>query len=338
MFRIRFHGRGGQGIKTASRILGTAFFMAGYEVQDAPRYGAERRGAPLFAYVRADKSAVNERGIISQPDLVVVADDTLVGMPAAGVMQGVDQHTVLLINSHEKAETWSQRLNTPARIIILTAMETVGDDAEACDDTKEATMDRAELPYIGSSCAAASAALTNVISREVFADALTEELKPLGENIVNKNMDIAMAAFDAMSQHVGIVSESNLSSAKEYIKPEWIKLPFEEAEISAPAIHAGVTSVKVRTGLWRTMRPVIDYERCSGCWWVCSTYCPDGAINVTDEGLPDIDYDHCKGCLICVAQCPPQAIESIAEHVAKHREMSAASISGGSATGGVHDT
>ncbi|MEN8711676.1 MAG: 2-oxoacid:acceptor oxidoreductase family protein, partial [Arenicellales bacterium] len=45
MYRIRFHGRGGQGMKTASRILGTAFFLAGYEVQDAPRYGAERRGA-----------------------------------------------------------------------------------------------------------------------------------------------------------------------------------------------------------------------------------------------------------------------------------------------------
>ncbi len=43
MYRIRFHGRGGQGMKTASQILGTAFFLEGYEVQDAPRYGAERR-------------------------------------------------------------------------------------------------------------------------------------------------------------------------------------------------------------------------------------------------------------------------------------------------------
>ncbi len=53
MFRIRFHGRGGQGMKTASRILGTAFFKAGYQVRDAPRYGAERRRAPIFAYGRA---------------------------------------------------------------------------------------------------------------------------------------------------------------------------------------------------------------------------------------------------------------------------------------------
>jgi len=83
MYRIRFHGRGGQGMKTASRILGTALFLEGYEVQDAPRYGAERRGAPIFAFVRAARKIINERGIIAVPDLVVVADDTLVPVPAA---------------------------------------------------------------------------------------------------------------------------------------------------------------------------------------------------------------------------------------------------------------
>jgi len=315
MFRIRFHGRGGQGMKTASRILGSAFFLAGYEVQDAPRYGAERRGAPLFAYVRADKAPVNERGIISHPDLVVVSDDTLVGMPAAGVLQGVDKHTVLLINSHEPAETWSHRLNTAATVLILPAREDVED--------------RAELPYIGSSCAAASAALTGVISRDIFTEALSHELAHLGEKIVNENLAIALSAFDAMKVHAGVVKESGLPSASDYQKPEWIELPFDDAEVSAPAIHAGATSVKVRTGLWRTMRPVIDYERCSGCWWVCSTFCPDGAINVTDQGLPDIDYDHCKGCLVCVAQCPPQAIESIPEHVAREQETAAENADGG---------
>ena len=76
-------------MKTASRILGSALFQQGYEVQDAPRYGAERRGAPIFAYVRADKKPINERGIIHRPDLVIVADDTLVAIPAAGVLAGM---------------------------------------------------------------------------------------------------------------------------------------------------------------------------------------------------------------------------------------------------------
>ena len=62
MYRIRFHGRGGQGIKTASRILGSAFFAEGFEVQDAPRYGAERRGAPIT--VRLVKGAYWDYEII----------------------------------------------------------------------------------------------------------------------------------------------------------------------------------------------------------------------------------------------------------------------------------
>ena len=125
-----------------------------------------------------------------------------------------------------------------------------------------------------------------------------------------------------MIEYKKSVKQSGLPSAEQYDKPEWIELPFEVAETSAPAIHSGATSVQVRTGLWRTMRPVINYEKCSGCWWVCSTYCPDGAIKVRDDNKPEIDYDHCKGCLICVAQCPPHAIESIPEHIAKEQDDS----------------
>jgi len=309
MYRIRFHGRGGQGMKTASRILGTAFFAAGYQVQDAPRYGAERRGAPIFAYVRAARTPINERGIISRPDLVVVADDTLIGIPAAGVTQGLDRRTVLLINSIESADTWRQRLNTDASVLILAAREDVED--------------RATLPYIGSRCAAAAAALTGVISRTVLLGAIAEELRHLPADVVQQNRAVALAAFESMAAHAGVVEPGAMPSASAYAKPGWIDLPFENAAISNLAIHAGATSVEVRTGLWRTMRPVINYDKCSGCSWICSTYCPDGAINVRADGYPDIDYDHCKGCLICVAQCPPHAIESIAEQVARAQQTGA---------------
>jgi pyruvate ferredoxin oxidoreductase gamma subunit len=305
MYRIRFHGRGGQGMKTASRILGSAFFRAGYEVQDAPRYGAERRGAPIFAFVRAAKGAINERGIIADPDLVVVADDTLVAMPAAGVLQGLGAGTTLLINSHEDAATWQQRLNTPARVLILPAREEVED--------------RAELREIGASCAAAAAALVGVIALDDLLAALDDELGHLGEAVVERNRASASAAYQAMAAEAGSVAEGTAASAEDYQPPEWIALPLDSGDRAAPAIHAAATSVQVRTGLWRTMRPVIDYERCNRCWWVCSTFCPDGAIAVEGD-KPVIDYDHCKGCLVCVAQCPPHAIEAVAEHVARQQE------------------
>jgi pyruvate ferredoxin oxidoreductase gamma subunit len=157
----------------------------------------------------------------------------------------------------------------------------------------------------------------------LLIEALCEELGHLNEDIIIQNRDIALSEFDDMSRHAGLVEQSGLPSASDYIKPEWIDMPFENAQISNIAIHAGATSVKVRTGLWRTMRPVINYDKCTGCVWICSTYCPDGVINVRADGYPEIDYDHCKGCLICVAQCPPHAIESIAEHIAREQEAGA---------------
>jgi pyruvate ferredoxin oxidoreductase gamma subunit len=313
MFRIRFHGRGGQGMKTASRILGTAFFLEGYEVQDAPRYGAERRGAPIFAYVRAARKTINERGIIDHPDLVVVADDTLVPLVAAGVLQGIRDNTVLLINSHENGATWQHRLNTKCPIVIL-------------PETGEVE-DRAELPYIGATCAGAAAALLAVISRDRLCLAIEEELGRLGQAVVSKNRVNALAAFEYMETHARIrVAEGAAVSARHYARPQWIDLPFEDARISAPIIHAGLTSVEVKTGLWRTMRPIVDYGLCRGCWWVCSTFCPDGAINVNND-RPEIDYDHCKGCLVCAAQCPSDAIAAVPEAEALEKE---AALEGGS--------
>jgi pyruvate ferredoxin oxidoreductase gamma subunit len=98
--------------------------LAGFEVQDAPLYGAERRGAPIFAYVRAARYPIQERGIIRRPDLVVVADDTLLAVPAAGVMTGVDEHTVVLIQSFESAQTWRERLRFSGPLVILPTPET----------------------------------------------------------------------------------------------------------------------------------------------------------------------------------------------------------------------
>ncbi len=295
MYRIRFHGRGGQGIKTASRILGSAFFREGFEVQDAPRYSAERRGAPIFAYVRAQRAPINERGVIIHPDLVIVADDTLVAVPAASVLQGVVARTVLLIDSAESEAVWRRRLNIEGPVIVL---------PKATEETH----------LLGAACAGAAARLVGVIARASLEGAIGDELSGRDPDIVRTNKRVARDAFEAVTEHTGVVTpaaESEISDA-----PCWVDLPTEPAEMSAPAIHGGLTSVQVRTGLWRSLRPVIDYDHCRHCWWVCSTFCPDSAILVDDEGRPKIDYDHCKGCMICVAQCPTHAIAAVPEEAA----------------------
>jgi pyruvate ferredoxin oxidoreductase gamma subunit len=319
MYRIRIHGRGGQGIKMASRILGTALFRAGFQVQDAPKYGAERRGAPIFAYVRADRAPICERGVIQRPDLVVIADDTLVAVPAAATLQGLGDDSVILINSHHAPGLWRDRLNLGAKILILPASEEVED--------------RAELPFVGATCTGAAACLLGVIERDVLAQSIEEELGDLGADIVERNLHNALAAFDAMAPQRGLVRESPPVDAGEYAPPDWIELPFDAASVSAPSIHAAGNSVQVRTGLWRTLRPVIDYDRCNNCWWICSTFCPDSAITVS-AGRPEIDYDHCKGCMVCVGVCPTHAIETLPEYLAQERDLQQAAMGQGAAQQG----
>lgn len=299
MYRIRLHGRGGQGIKTAGRMLGTAFFMEGFEVQDAPLYGAERRGAPIFAYVRAARQVINERGIIRLPDLVLVADESLIKIPTAGILAGCDKHTVLLIHSKTGPEVWQQRLNFPGLLLTLTA------GAKAADGL--------ELRSGGALCVGAAARLVGVISRPSLTAAIKTELAALGEAIIAHNLDLTLGAYDLLANHPVCVTESREISAASYEKPHWIDVPFEEARRSAPVIQAPATSARLQTGLWRNVRPVIDYNRCRRCAWICSTLCPDSTITPNEAGYPVIDYDHCKGCLICMSSCPSHAISAVAE-------------------------
>jgi pyruvate ferredoxin oxidoreductase gamma subunit len=203
----------------------------------------------------------------------------------------------MLISSDVAADTWKSRLNFPGTLLTLPA------EAGA----------QAELRFVGAACAGAAARLLGVIPRTVLEGAVREEVSALGENIVQRNLEQALDAFDRMSAYAGCVSEGTVFSVDDAKEPDWIDLPLDEADAAAASIHAGATSVEVRTGLWRVLRPVIDYERCNRCWWVCSEFCPDSAIRVGADGRPEIDYDHCKGCMVCVAQCPPHAISAVPE-------------------------
>lgn len=306
MFNIRFHGRGGQGMKTASRFLGCAFFLAGFEVQDAPRYGAERRGAPMTAYVRAKEGPIYERGIIREPGLVVVADDSLFTVSAAGVLNGLTGSGVLLAVSHETAQIWRERLNITSPLLVLPLLP---------------AYQTPTLPLISAACAGAAAALTGAIQAEHLQQAIRQELAEHSAELINKNLEAALSAFETMAPHRGLVKPNAPVNARGYRRPDWIEMPLDDAVLASATIRSGQTSVKVRTGLWRTQRPVIDYQRCKHCWWICSSSCPDGVINISADNFPEIDYEHCKGCMVCVAQCPSHAIGAIPEAEAQQQEQ-----------------
>jgi pyruvate ferredoxin oxidoreductase gamma subunit len=284
-------------MKTASRILGSAFFLAGYEVQDAPRYGAERRGAPMFAYVRANRKIIYERGIITRPDLVVVADDSLLLLPAAGVTAGITSHSLLLVHSDHSPLELQTTLGCPCPVLTLATAPT--EDPFASH------------PPAGAGCAAAAAQLLG-LSWQIVKEAMEMELAGLSEQLLTENEQVARNAFQQMATSGHQIESQTEPESSSTGKPNWIELPFEDAAISAPAIHGTATSLHMDTGSWRTLRPVIDLERCSRCG-LCHTYCPEGAISNDQDGYPCIDYFHCKGCLICLVQCPLHAIESMPE-------------------------
>lgn len=286
-------------MKMASHILGTAFFLAGFEVQDAPRFGAERRGAPIFAYVRAQKAPIKERGIISHPGLVLVADESLVPLPAAGILHGVEETTVLFLNSREGGAVWKARLNFPGTVL---ALDLIGNDLNQPGGQR----------FFGAICAGAAAALTGVIPEDVLMQAIEDELIHVEAIVVQENKTRARAAFLAMQDKAGIVEEGSGVKVDGYRRPAWIDVPLDDAGLAAPAIHGRRTSELMKTGAWRLRKPVIDTCRCKGCWWVCSTFCPDSAI-VVESGRPRIDYDHCKGCMICMVQCSSHAISLVNE-------------------------
>ncbi|MFQ6070692.1 MAG: 2-oxoacid:acceptor oxidoreductase family protein [Candidatus Aminicenantales bacterium] len=102
MVEIRFHGRGGQGTVVASKILADAIAKEGKYVQAYPEFGVERRGAPVFAFIRIDNKPIYDKSRIYNPDHVVVVDPTLV--EAIDVTEGLKEGGWIIINSEKKPE------------------------------------------------------------------------------------------------------------------------------------------------------------------------------------------------------------------------------------------
>ena len=102
MIEIRWHGRGGQGAKTASLLLADAAFNTGKYIQGFPEYGPERMGAPITAYNRISSSPIRIHSNIYEPDYVVVVDDTL--LESVDVTAGLKQEGAIVINTVKENE------------------------------------------------------------------------------------------------------------------------------------------------------------------------------------------------------------------------------------------
>ena len=105
---IRWHGRGGQGAKTACLLLAEAAFFSGKYVQGFPEYGPERMGAPITAYNRISDEECSVHSNIYTPDHVVVVDETL--LHSVDVLKGMREGGILIINSKKESSEIRQML------------------------------------------------------------------------------------------------------------------------------------------------------------------------------------------------------------------------------------
>lgn len=99
---IRWHGRGGQGAKSAALLLADAAFMTGKYVQGFPEYGPERMGAPITAYNRISDKEIRVHSNIYDPDFVVVVDETL--LESVDVTNGLKEDGAIVINTTKSVE------------------------------------------------------------------------------------------------------------------------------------------------------------------------------------------------------------------------------------------
>ena len=109
MIEIRWHGRGGQGAKTASLLLADAAFNTGKYIQGFPEYGPERMGAPITAYNRISTNPIRIHSNIYEPDFVVVVDDSL--LKSVDVTAGLKESGAIVINTTKGIDEIKPLLN-----------------------------------------------------------------------------------------------------------------------------------------------------------------------------------------------------------------------------------
>jgi pyruvate ferredoxin oxidoreductase gamma subunit len=292
MIEVRFHGRGGQGAKLASRILGRSGFLCGLQVQDFALFGAERRGAPVVSFTRLSSEPIDQRGNIERPNLVVVMDDSLLKEAPGQVFQGVDDKTPLFVNADpDRLEVKPQELPL-AKLLFV--------------DLSAIARERIGSGFVSAGAAAVAAKCIPAIGRPALEDAIKIELAEFGlaPELIEKNLAAAVESYQR-TPHVDLAAAA---AAEEASAPSCQAVPYlGTAHSAGPTIRRRGSAALRATGNWRVERPEIDLAKCKRCF-ICYLYCPEAAMKLDAENFPHVDYDHCKGCMICYEECPTDAI------------------------------
>ncbi len=185
---IRWHGRGGQGAKTAALLLADVAFKTGQNVQGFPEYGPERMGAPITAYNRISSDKIRVHSNIYSPDYVVVVDETL--LASVDVTAGLKEQGAIVINTQKSREEIMNQLGDYEGNVYTI-------------DARAISVEALGKNFPNSPMLAAIVAVSNVMPREKFINEMRASYqhkfakKP---EVIEGNMKALEMAFDAVEE------------------------------------------------------------------------------------------------------------------------------------------
>ena len=183
---IRWHGRGGQGAKTAALLLADVAFKTGMHVQGFPEYGPERMGAPITAYNRISRNKIRVHSNIYTPDLVVVVDETL--LHSVDVTAGLKEDGAIIINTNKTQEEVRPLLNG-----YKGAVYTV--------DARAISIETLGKNFPNSPMLAAAVAVSGVMEKEAFISEMRasyEHKFAKKPEVIDGNMRALTMTFDVL--------------------------------------------------------------------------------------------------------------------------------------------
>ena len=262
MIEIRFHGRGGQGAVTASRILATAAFLEGKHSQSIPMYGTERRGAPVTAFVRIGRKDQMVRSLIHEPDYVVVLDPLL--RKTVNITEGLKDTGKIVVNSAVPPSEVELDKDVPTATVDATsiALEVLG------------------RPITNTAILGAFCKATGEVKLESVIAAVNQQWSG---RLAEMNVKAVKEAYN--KTEIGspkLVETMEKSDAPANSKADWRTVkPMVEAEKCIGCSQCWMVcpdgAIKMVDG-----KSIIDYNYCKGCG-ICKEECPVDAIEMRSE-------------------------------------------------------
>ena len=182
IFEIRFHGRGGQGAKTAAALLAEAAIEQGKYVQSFPEYGAERQGAPVKAYTRISDKPIYLHSGVTNPNVVVVVDQTL--LKSIPVTEGLDEgEGLLIVNTNQSVDEVKGMVNFNGKIFVIDAVKI------ALEELGRAVTNTAMLGAVEK--------LTNIVDFETLKSHMFKHFEyHIGKDLAEKNVKAFERAYN----------------------------------------------------------------------------------------------------------------------------------------------